>query len=64
MCTVAEVERLTEGGPDRRGAGRALLLVLRRPDVGNAGIENTARVLAGLLGSGGFGQVLQRLDDA
>ncbi|WP_344323760.1 hypothetical protein [Streptomyces macrosporus] len=64
VFTVAEVERLMEKGT-RTGedlGGRCFWcsdgLIVRDP-----GIENMARVLAGLLDSGEFEQVLQRLDD-
>ncbi|MEV2202402.1 hypothetical protein AB0E11_20805 [Streptomyces fradiae] len=64
VFTVAEVERLMEVGT-RSGedlGGRYFWcsdgLIVREP-----GIESMAHVIAGLLASGAFSQVLQRLDD-
>ncbi|MFD5067581.1 hypothetical protein ACFWNC_06490 [Streptomyces sp. NPDC058369] len=63
IFTVAEVERLMEVGT-RSGedlGGRYFWcsdgLIVREP-----GIESMAHVIAGLLASGAFSQVLQRLD--
>ncbi len=64
MFTVAEVERLMDKGVQTGEdlGGRYFWcsdgLIVREP-----GIDNMTQVIAGLLDSGEFEQVLQRLDD-